>query len=146
MNVNRVVIVGRLTKDIEVSKTQSGISVTKFTVAVNRSVKDMTTGEYIADFIPCIAWRQSADYLGQYGKKGNEVSVDGKIQVNNYTSQSGEKRTYTEVVADNVSLTREKKEQYQETTEREYTNQYAYDDVNPALNEQMDITNDDLPF
>lgn len=143
INVNRVVIAGRLTKDIEVAKTQSGISVTKFTVAVNRSVKDMT-GNYITDFINCVAWRQSADFLGQYGKKGAEVSVDGKIQVNSYTSQSGEKRTYTEIVADNVSLASQKKEE--QYTNREYTDQYTYDDVNPALNEPMDIRNDDLPF
>lgn len=143
INVNRVVIAGKLTKDIEVAKTQSGISVTKFTVAVNRSVKDMT-GNYITDFINCVAWRQSADFLGQYGKKGAEVSVDGKIQVNSYTSQSGEKRTYTEIVADNVSLASQKKEE--QYTNREYTDQYTYDDVNPALNEPMDIRNDDLPF
>lgn len=102
--MNRVAIVGRLTKDIELKKTQSGLSVTSFTVAVNRRGGDQT-----ADFIACVAWKQSAEYLSNYGKKGSVVALEGHIQTRNY-EQNGHKVFVTEVVADSVSLIGGKKE------------------------------------
>ena len=102
--MNRVAIVGRLTKDIELKKTQSGLSVTSFTVAVNRRGGDQT-----ADFIACVAWKQSSEYLSNYGKKGSVVALEGRIQTRNY-EQNGHKVFVTEVVADSVSLIGGKKE------------------------------------
>jgi len=102
--MNRVAIVGRLTKDIELKKTQSGLSVTSFTVAVNRRGGDQT-----ADFIACVAWKQSAEYLSNYGKKGSVVALEGRIQTRNY-EQNGHKVFVTEVVADSVSLIGGKRE------------------------------------
>lgn len=102
--MNRVELVGRLTKDIELKKTQSGLSVASFTIAVNRRGGDQT-----ADFIACVAWRQSAEYLANYGKKGSVVALEGRIQTRNY-DQNGHKVYVTEIVADSVSLIGGKKE------------------------------------
>ena len=109
INVNKVVLVGRLTKDIELRKTQSNISVVSFTVAVNRRFKN-EKGEYEADFINCIAWRQAADFLNDYAIKGDMVSVEGNIQTRSYDGPKG-KVYITEVVAENVQLISNRKEE-----------------------------------
>lgn len=95
--LNIVALVGRLTKDCEVRKTQSGLSTCSFAVACKRR------GEG-TDFINCVAWRQSADFLGQYAKKGNVIAVSGHIQTRNYDDKDGKKVYVTEVVADSVKL------------------------------------------
>ncbi len=104
--INRVVLVGRLTKDVEVRKTQSGISVAQFTVACERRFTrgQDNNNQQTADFINCVAWRQSADFLGQYARKGAMVGVEGRIQTRNYDNAQGQRVYVTEVVADNVSL------------------------------------------
>lgn len=113
--INREVLVGRLTKDCEVKKTQSGISTCSFTVACDRR------GEG-TDFINCVAWRQSADFLGQYAKKGALVGVDGHIQTRNYDDKDGKKIYVTEVVADTVMLLGSNKAaQEQKMTEDDYS-------------------------
>ena len=93
--LNRVVLVGRLTKDVEVRKTPSGISMARFTVAVDRRFSSRNNAQQnnqpTADFISCIAWRQSADFLGSYGRKGTLVGVEGSIQTGSYTNQAGQK-------------------------------------------------------
>ncbi|NCB33142.1 MAG: single-stranded DNA-binding protein, partial [Erysipelotrichia bacterium] len=108
--INRVVLVGRLTKDIEVRKTQSGLSVAAFTVACDRrfASRNQDAGgqnqQPSADFINCVAWRQSADFLGSYGRKGALVGVEGRIQTRNYNDKEGKKVYVTEIVCDNVQL------------------------------------------
>ena len=102
--MNRVELTGRLTKDVELRQTQSGLPTATFTIAVDRVSKEQT-----ADFIACVAWRQSAEYLAKYGKKGNWVEVAGKIQVRSY-DRDGHKTYVTEVVADDVHLVGGKKE------------------------------------
>lgn len=102
--INRAVLVGRLTRDVEVRKTQSGISCATFTVACDRNRKrDENSNEPTADFISCVAWRQPADFLGQYAHKGSLVGVDGRIQTRNY-EKDGQRIYMTEVVADQVRL------------------------------------------
>ena len=102
--INRTVLVGRLTKDPEVRKTQSGISCAMFTVACDRNrKKDENSNEPTADFISCVAWRQPADFLGQYGHKGSLVGVDGRLQSRSY-DKDGQRVYVTEVVADNLRL------------------------------------------
>lgn len=102
--INRAVLVGRLTRDVEVRKTQSGISCAMFTVACDRNrKKDENSSEPTADFISCVAWRQPADFLGQYAHKGSLVGVDGRIQTRNY-EKDGQRIYMTEVVADQVRL------------------------------------------
>lgn len=99
--INCVVLAGRTTKDIEVKKSKSGLSVAQFTVAIDRPKQGDGPS---ADFINCVAWRQSADYLGQYAKKGTMVGVVGKIQTRNYDNAQGQRVYVTEVIADNVSI------------------------------------------
>ena len=82
--INRVVLVGRLTRDVEVRKTGSNLSVATFTVACDRRFSKGQEGQQSADFISCVAWRQTADLLAQYAKKGTLVGVEGRIQTRNY--------------------------------------------------------------
>ncbi|MBR2533622.1 MAG: single-stranded DNA-binding protein [Erysipelotrichaceae bacterium] len=103
INLNRVVLVGRLTKDIELRKTNSNASVCSFTVAVDRRFQSQQQAGQTADFINCIAWRQSADFLSNYAAKGTIVSVEGRIQTRSYDGPNG-KVYVTEVVADNVQI------------------------------------------
>ena len=107
ININKTVLVGRLTKDIEVKKTSSGLSVASFTVAVNRPYSKNAQGQPTqptADFISCVAWRQSADFLGKYASKGSLVSVEGRIQTRSYDGNDGRKVYVTEVLAEHVEV------------------------------------------
>ena len=86
--MNVITIVGNLVKNVEVKSTQSGISVCSFTVAVKRPHTSDTT-----DFIPCTAWRQTADFLGKYASKGRKVGISGILTARNYEDKNGNKRT-----------------------------------------------------
>ena len=101
--MNRVELLGRLTKDPELKKTQSGLSVCSFTLAVNRP-KKKDQEEQEADFISCVAWRQSAEYLSQYGQKGSMAAVEGRIQTRSYDDRDGKRVYVTEVVVDNLTV------------------------------------------
>jgi len=101
--INRVVLTGRLVRDPELRKTQSGKSVANFTVAVDRPRrKDKEAAD--TDFINCQAWNKTAEYIRNYAKKGTLIGVDGRIQTRNYDNTSGQKVYVTEVVCDSVSL------------------------------------------
>ncbi len=100
--INRVVLVGRLTKDPELRYTpNTGIAVTTFTLAVNRNFTNQQ-GEREADFVPIVVWRQAAENCANYLRKGSLAGVDGRIQTRSYDTPEGQKRYVTEVVADNV--------------------------------------------
>jgi single-strand DNA-binding protein len=169
--INRVVLVGRLTKDIEVRKTQTGLSVTSFTVACNRK---STNGNSDADFINCTAWRQAADFLGSYAKKGALIGVEGRIGTSNYTNNAGVKVYVTEVVCDQVQLLESKsKNQGNDSSynnnygnnsnsntnssyqNKDYSNQSSsFTQNDPGMSQDnsfddvpsLDISSDDLPF
>ena len=147
--INRVVLVGRLTRDVEVTKTQSGISLARFTVAVNRRYnRDQT------DFINCVAWRQTADFLGQYAKKGALVSVEGSIQTSSYDNPTTGQKVYrTEVSVDNASLeeSRAVSESRAASTSYEDSSNSSYYPDNDDMDDfsagpVLDISSDDLPF
>ena len=104
--INKVVLVGRLTSDPEVRQTQSGLSVVSFTVACNRPYQK--NGERVADFINCVAWRQTADFIGKYFRKGNAIGLDGSIQTRKYQDKDGNNRTAVEVLVDNVAFVESK--------------------------------------
>lgn len=101
--INRVVLVGRLTKDPELKYTQSGIAITRFTLAVNRPFSN-AQGEREADFINCIAWRKQAENTANFLRKGSLTGVDGRIQTSNFEGQDGKRVFMTEVVADSVQF------------------------------------------
>ena len=104
--MNQVIITGNLAADIETRTTQSGITCATFRVAVQRRYADKQTGKRETDFLPCVAWRQPAEFLAKYAHKGDRVAVVGTIQTRSYDAQDGSKRYVTEIVADSVELTR----------------------------------------
>ena len=103
---NKAILIGNLTADPELKQTQSGISVVTFTIAVNRRFqsKNAVEGQQTADFISIVAWRQTAEFVSRYCKKGKPILVCGSIQSRSYTDNQGNKRVVTEVVADEVSF------------------------------------------
>lgn len=101
--INSVTLVGRLTKEPELRKTQTGLSVMSFTVACDRDRKD-AQGNKVTDYVNCVAWRQSADFLAQYAVKGSLVAVNGRIETRTYDKNDGTRGYATEVVADNVNI------------------------------------------
>lgn len=100
--INRVILVGRLTRDPELRKTQSGASVVSYTIAVNRRVQ--TPGQPDADFINCVAWNKTADLMAQYLHKGSLIGVEGRIQTRSYDNQQGQRVYVTEVITDSVQF------------------------------------------
>lgn len=107
--LNRIVIIGRLTRDPEMRQTPSGTAVCTFTLAVDRSFKS-ANGERETDFIPVVAWRQLGETCGRYLAKGKLAAVDGRLQIRTYQAQDGSKRTAAEVVAENVRFLSPKSE------------------------------------
>ena len=101
--INRVILVGRLTKDPELRYTPNGVAVATFTLAVNRTYTNQQ-GEREADFINCIVWRRQAENVANYLKKGSLAGVEGRIQTRSYENQEGKRVYVTEVVADSVQF------------------------------------------
>ena len=100
---NKVILIGNMTADPELKQTQSGTSVCSFSIAVNRRFSKNEQGQTV-DFINIVAWRQSADFVCRYFKKGNPILVCGQLQTRTWTDNQGQKRYATEVVADEVSF------------------------------------------
>ena len=162
--INRVVLVGRLTKYPELRKTQSGTSVVSFSLAVNRRVQ--TPGQPDADFINCVAWNRLADLMCQYLHRGSLIGVEGRIQTRNYENNQGQRVYVTEVVADNVQFLEPKNTQHAQSNAygaNTYAQpQAAMDPYGQAAssmpaaqdpfgadfdaNDTLDISSDDLPF
>ena len=159
--INRVVLVGRLTRDVEVRKTASGLSVATFTVACDRRMARGQDGnnQQSADFISCVAWRQAADFLGSYARKGALVGVEGRNQTRSY-DRDGQKVYVTEIVCDTVNLLESKSQSQSRAQNSSYQDnsyQQPYSQPKPSTNDDfvsddfgagigMDISSDDLPF
>ena len=146
--LNRIVIMGRLVRDPELRTTPSGVSVTSFTLAVDRDFADKQSGEKETDFIDCVAWKHTADFVSKYFTKGRMAVVSGRLQVRKWQNKEGENRYSTEVVADNVYFGDSKKE---ESSGNSYGQQGGYSapayPATPAQDFAM-IEDDDaqLPF
>ena len=100
--LNHIVIMGRLTRDPELRRTGSGVAVASFTVAVDRDFSGRDGGERETDFIDCVAWRQTGEFVSKYFTKGSMMVVSGRLQIRNWNDKDGNKRRTAEVVADNV--------------------------------------------
>ena len=100
--LNHIVIMGRLTRDPELRRTGSGIAVASFSVAVDRDFGGRDGGEKETDFIDCVAWRQTGEFVSKYFTKGSMIVVSGRLQIRSWTDNEGNKRRSAEVVADNV--------------------------------------------
>jgi len=153
--INRVVLVGRLTKDIDLRKTNSNTSVCSFTLACNRRFQSQQGGP-TADFINCIAWRQSADFLAKYASKGSIVGVEGRITTRSYDNQAGQKVYVTEVTCDSVQLiggnrnSANESASFSNSQNQTFTPSVepTYDDMDDDFSNtpSLDISSDDLPF
>lgn len=100
--LNRIIIMGRLVRDPELRTTQTGISVTSFTLAVDRDFKSRDSGEKSTDFIDVVAWRQTAEFVCKYFSKGRMAVAEGRLQIRDWKDRDGNNRRSAEVVADNV--------------------------------------------
>lgn len=137
--INNVVLIGRLTRDVELRYTPNNVAVGAFTLAVNRNFKNQATGEREADFINCVIWNKQAENLANWTKKGHLIGITGRIQTRSYENQQGQRVYVTEVVA----------ESFQALEKRDNTANYSSMDeqMPPGMSGQpMDITDDDLPF
>ncbi len=149
--INRVVLVGRLTKDPELRYTNSNIAVGTFTVAVNRNFTS-ADGKREADFIPCVVWRKQAENVGKYLHKGSLVGIDGRIQTRNYEANDGTRRYITEVVCDNVKFldTKESAGQNSFASKNDYQPSAQFKEEKEEdpffASSNIEIDDDDLPF
>ena len=100
--LNHITIMGRLTRDPELRRTGSGIAVASFTLAVDRDFSPKDGGDRETDFIDCVAWRQTGEFVSKYFTKGRMAVVSGRLQIRNWTDKDGNKRRSAEVIADNV--------------------------------------------
>ena len=108
--LNHIVIMGRLTRDPELRRTGSGVAVTSFSLAVDRDFGKNENGEKETDFIDCVAWRQTGEFVSKYFTKGRMAVVSGRLQIRSWTDKDGNKRRTAEVVADNVYFGDSKRE------------------------------------
>ena len=106
--MNRVILVGRITRDPELRTSPNNVSFTAFSIAVNRTAVS-SNGEREADFINCVAWRSSAEFIHKYFKKGNKIGIVGNIQTRSYDAEDGTKRYVTEIVVEECEFVQSKK-------------------------------------
>ncbi|HEP1337768.1 TPA: single-stranded DNA-binding protein [Streptococcus pyogenes] len=138
--INNVILVGRMTKDAELRYTASQVAVATFTLAVNRRFKEQN-GEREADFINCVIWRQSAENLANWAKKGTLIGITGRIQTRNYENQQGQRVYVTEVVADNFQMLESRNQQSGQSNPSQNDNSQSFGNQS-----QIDISDDMLPF
>ncbi len=164
--MNKVILIGRLTRDPELRTIATGNATTSFTIAVNRNFTNQN-GEREADFINCVAWRKQAENIAKYCTKGSQVAVEGRIQTRSYDAQDGTKRYVTEVIADNVTFLSSRAGGSQIPESSSNTSSYTANNAVPnnngmvnndivtadldmdpyaAMGNEVSLTDDDLPF
>ena len=172
--MNKVILIGRITKDPELRRTPTDVPVVQFTIAVNRTYQNKN-GERQADFINCVAWRNQAENLARYIKKGGQICVEGNLQTRTYDDQGGVRRFITEVICDQITFLESKKadQGYNDFNQipvppmnnynnnnnnnygynNNYPNQNSFPSPNSGNNnpfddidKAFDISSDDLPF
>lgn len=142
--MNKVCLIGRLTADIEV-KNSNEISWTRFTLAVNRKYQN-EKGEYDADFISCVAWRERAELIAKHFGKGSQIGIEGHIQTGSYDKEDGSKGYLTDVIVDSISFVGSKKTddrpapEYNGAVEDSFDKNLSKEDVQTLVNDE------DLPF
>ncbi len=150
--LNKIILMGRLTRDPELRHTQAGAPVASFSLAVDRDFKDKSTGEKATDFIDVVAWRQTAEFVSRFFTKGRMAVVEGRLQIRDWTDKEGGKRRSAEVIADNVYFGDSKRDGEGGGSYSGPTGGYAPPPTSapmgPAGNEFGDLADDDgeLPF
>ena len=140
--LNRVNIMGRLTRDPELRRTQSGTPVTSFTIACDR---DFGGDDKVTDFIDCVAWRSTAEFVQRYFTKGRMAIVSGRLQMRDWTDKDGNKRRNAEVLAESVYFGDSKREQSSQDNHTEYTGSYTAP-VTTSDFAEMEDDDGELPF
>ena len=143
--LNHVIIAGRMARDPELRRTQSGTPVVSFTLAVDRDFKDKTTGDRITDWIDCVAWKSTAEYVSRYGSKGRTAAVSGRLQIRDWTDKDGNKRRTAEVMADQVYFMDSKRETLDKALD-EYISHVCADKPQEQNFEALDDDQTELPF
>ena len=146
--MNKVILIGNLTRDPEMHTTPAGVNKASFTIAVNRRFSNQQ-GVREADFIPIVAWRERADFCGRYLQKGKKICVVGSLQVRSYDAQDGSKRYVTEIIADSVEAlgSREDGGQPRNYGDNGPTPPPAPPAQNvPSANDFTEVDDDELPF
>lgn len=147
--INMVALMGRMTYEPELRSTPNGLLVIRFQVACDRTYQKDSQNRQ-ADFIDCVAWRQTAEFIRRYFHKGSMIAVEGTIQTSNYTDKDGNKRKQIEVLANNVSFCGGKSENGSQGTQGAQNEQYTQGgmDINPDTSDFEEIVDDDddLPF
>jgi len=147
--MNHIVLMGRLTNDPERRETPSGVPVTKFTLAVDRGYTPKDGGERKTDFIPVVAWRNTADFVAKYFVKGQMTAVAGRLEVREWTDKENNKRWTTEVIADNVYFTGDKRggdASYKPANPKESYDAGFTTPVESSDFAELDMDDGDLPF
>lgn len=128
--MNKVILIGRNTKDIELKQTTSGTSAIEFSIAVKRAFKNVN-GENESDFFNCVAFSKQAETIAKYVKKGDQIAIEGRLQTRSYTNKEDRKITVTEIIVENCEFLQSKKQEEPKQTEQW---------------EELDPFNNDLPF
>lgn len=154
--LNHIVIMGRLTRDPELRRTGSGLAVASFSVAVERDYPNKDTGEREVDFIDCVAWRQTGEFVSKYFTKGSMIVVSGRLQIRPWVDKDGNNRKASEIVVDNVYFGGSKKDNTQTGNQNAYWDSPYYSPppfrcnsgVKPAVTDFAMLDDDDaqLPF
>ena len=144
--MNKIMLIGRLTKDPELRYTQSGTAVASFTLAVDRRVSNQN-GERETDFINCVAWNKSAEFVANYFHKGKQMALEGRLQVRSYDGNDGQRRWVTEVVAEQIEFVGSKSDNAGGNNRQDYqNNNNASAGSNLGLGEEIVFDDNDLPF
>lgn len=148
--MNKVVLIGRLTKDPELRYTQGGTAVANFTLAVNRRFANQS-GEREADFINCVAWQKTAEFVANYFKKGQQMAMEGRIQVSVYDGNDGQKRWKTEIIAEQIEFVGSKSNGSNDNKAgsnggANTGSSSGYSDPQLGLGEEIVFDDSDLPF
>lgn len=149
--LNRIVIMGRLVRDPDLRRTQAGTAVAAFTLAVERDFKDAATGERTADFIDCVAWRQTGEFVSRYFSKGRMAVAEGRLQLRDWVDRDGNKRRSAEVVVEQMYFGDSRSEGGQKSGQpvpKEAGYQEAYSSTGREADEFRELQDDDgeLPF
>lgn len=147
--LNKIFVMGRLTRDPELRQTPNGINVASFSIACDRDFKDKSTGERQTDFIDIVAWRQTADFVSRYFAKGRMAIVEGRLQIRTWQDQNGNNRRTAEVVADNIYFGDSKPSGEGGGYQQQAPAPSSYSQIPDAREEFQEILDDDdgeLPF
>lgn len=139
--LNRITVMGRLTRDPELRKTNSGLSCANFSLAVERDIADSQTGKRETDFIDCVAWRATADFVSKYFQKGSMAVVSGRLQIRTWQDKNGNNRRTAEIVTDNIYFGSSKKD-----SQGSAASDYSAPPAGDPMAEYPELTGEDEGF